>query len=742
MRIYISAILVALCHVISAQVFEGRVLDVHTREGIPFAQVSVHDYHLSVSCDEEGKFALHGKFPEQIRVTVSASGYDRITEVIKLVNKLELFLEELHLDFDEVLVTASGNELKRNAISYVELKSIKELNELPKISMGHMLEVIPGVYNASTGPGISKPVIRGFQGIRVLTFLNGIRMEGQQWGGDHGLGISELGIGSVEVLKGPASLAYGADALGGVLYLSNEGYADQFKHNINFSSLFESNTMGSVNSLLYKGSTKNVKYMIGGRFASHADYQLASKAFVRNSRFQDQNLKFSMGWHKGKWVGNVRYDFSHSSLGIPGHTHDSIATAVSFLSDEQVRKFSIPIQYLDNHVASFENKLVFDKHIAQILVGYSLNQLIEHDEKVTIPELFLSTHAIPYKVNLTSKVGTNVDLQYGWQGLYLQQNNNAKAMDRLVPDANQLDNGLYFTSVWTKKRLRVLAGVRGDVRTLKSMQDVKFTDALSIAYGGFNFSWGMSVNFNKNHVLRTNITSGFRTPHLSELMSNGVHHGSFRYEVGNRDLKSEKALQLDLAYEFVGEHLSVVLNPFFNGIIDFVYLSPQGFTIDGLPVFNYEQSKSSVLQAGADVGVHYHPHFAHILHIESSFSYLDLFSSNTSVYSFIPQPRWSNTLSTRFEMKSKVKVNNVILQLNYFLPQTKVAQFETMSVDYATVDLGTQLSFGKSNLVSLQIGARNIFNKQYTNHLSRLKNIGVSNSGRSFYIKLLANLNF
>src|SRR5690606_39676713 len=98
MRIYISAILVALCHVISAQVFEGRVLDVHTREGIPFAQVSVHDYHLSVSCDEEGKFALHGKFPVQIRVSVSASGYDRIKEVIKLVNKLELFLEELHLE--------------------------------------------------------------------------------------------------------------------------------------------------------------------------------------------------------------------------------------------------------------------------------------------------------------------------------------------------------------------------------------------------------------------------------------------------------------------------------------------------------------------------------------------------------------------------------------------------------------------------------------------------------------------
>src|SRR5690606_20079650 len=121
MRIYISAILVALCHVISAQVIEGRVLDVHTREGIPFAQVSVHDYHLSVSCDEQGKFALHGKFPDQIRITVSASGYERITEVIHLSNKIELFLEEMHLDFDEVLVTASGNELKKNAISYVEL---------------------------------------------------------------------------------------------------------------------------------------------------------------------------------------------------------------------------------------------------------------------------------------------------------------------------------------------------------------------------------------------------------------------------------------------------------------------------------------------------------------------------------------------------------------------------------------------------------------------------------------------
>lgn len=722
------------------QAIQGLVVDAETNVSIAFANVSLVDYNVVVQSDENGLFSIMGRYPLPLTIRVGATGYELKTVKFTNDESLKISLDPIHFDFDEVNVTASGNEMKRNNVSFVELKSVKELNEVPQLSLGQMLENIPGVYNASTGPGISKPVIRGLQGVRVLTLLNGVRMEGQQWGGDHGMGISELGIGTVEVMKGPASLLYGADALGGVLYLSNELYGYQGAHCIEVGSHFESATLGTVNHLLYKGATKNLKFIVGGRLASHADYQTPSKQFVKNSRFQDQNLKFGMGWHRGMWVGNVRYDYSNSTIGIPGHSHDSVPATADFLSNKQLRKKSLPVQYLTNHVASWENKLILNRHTLQLLTSFTLNQLLEHDEKVTIPELFLNTYNLPYKFNVESRLKNNVALNYGLQGMYLSQINAHEAVGRLVPNANQADNGLYFVTSWTKNKWRLQGGARGDVRSIISKVDEKFTSQFSKSYVGYNFSLGSSYEISKRHLVRLNATSGFRIPHLSELLSDGVHHGTFRYEVGSTDLTTEKAFQVDFSYEFTGEHLSLVLNPFLNQIVDYIYLEPQDYLKGGMRVYNYNQTKSGVTQYGGDVAVHWHPHFAHILHYESSFSYLYMQAREQNAYSFIPQPRWSNSIIARFSMKSKVKVDNVVVQYHYYLPQTTVAQFETASVDYGVLDVGMQMSVVGKLPLKLQFGVKNVTNTTYINHLSRLKNLGLHSIGRSFYVKLLIDL--
>lgn len=725
-----------------SQSVRGKITDSETKEGIPHARIALVDFQIEVHTNDDGDFTIEGKFPSQLKIRVTASGYEPITLEIDSNKEVLVQLESMHFDLDEVMVTASGNELKRNSVSYVELKSIKELNELPKLSLGQMLESIPGVYNLSTGPGISKPVIRGLQGVRVLTLLNGVRMEGQQWGGDHGMGVSELGIGTVEIMKGPASLLYGADALGGVMYLSNEPFENQGHHRITASSHFESNTMGTVNSLVYSGSTKIFKILAGGRFASHADYQLPNGNYVKNSRFQDNNAKLAIGWHHGKWVGNIRYDWSSSTIGIPGHSHDSLPQTADFISTNQLRKKTLPVQYLSNHIASIENKLVLSKHTIQLLTGFSMNQLTEHDEKVTIPEMKMNTYNIPYKLNFESRLNNAVVLTYGLQGMYLFQRNNPQAEDRLVPNADQSDNGIYFLTAWTKNKWKVQGGARADVRWISSATDSKFQEGFNKTFAGYNFSLGTNYTISKRHLVRMNATSGFRIPHLSELLSDGVHHGTFRYEIGDVNLTTEKAMQVDLSYEFSGEHLSLMINPFVNGIQDYIYIQPQNNFIDGIQVFNYQQANSLVMQYGADLGVHWHPHFAHILHFESTFSYLQMHSVDTDAYSLIPQPRWSNSLIARFEMKSKFKVDNVVLQYAYYLPQTTVSQFETRSVDYGVLDLGVQCSLDGRVPLQLQFGVRNLTNTNYINHLSRLKTLGLENAGRSFYVKLVINLNF
>lgn len=723
------------------QSIQGEVMDVETKEGVPFARVTLVDFHTAVQCDENGKFTIKGRFPETIHLRAVAAGYEAVSKEVNTRENITVLLEAIHLEIDEVTVTASGNELKRNSVSYVELKSVKELNELPKASLGQLLEGIPGVYNSSTGLGISKPVIRGLQGVRVLTLLNGVRMEGQQWGGDHGMGISELGIETIEVLKGPASLQYGADALGGVLYLSNEHYENQGTHRVTASSQFESNTMGTASSLAYNGATKNLKILAGGRFASHADYQVPDGRFVKNSRFRDANAKFGLGWHHGKWVGNIRYDWSSSTLGIPGHTHDSVPETADFLSESQLRKKTLPVQYLSNHIASWENKLVLSKHTIQLLTAFTMNQLIEHDEKVTVPHLLINTFNVPYKLNVESRLKNDIVLTYGLQGMYLVQQNDPKAEDRLVPNARQNDNGAYFLVGWMKDKWRLQGGARADVRTISSSPDSKFTQPFSRTYAGYNFSLGASYSVSKKHIFRLNATTGFRIPHLSELLSRGVHHGTFRYEIGDVSLKTEKAVQLDLSYEYAGEHLSLVVNPFVNGIRNYIFVQPQDSFINGVQVFHYKQTSMPVLQAGTDLGVHWHPHFAHILHFESTFSYLAMFAQNADAYSLIPQPRWNNSVIARFEMKSRFRIDNVVLQYAYYLPQQTVSQFEAPSVDYGLLDLGMQCSVASKIPLQLQFGVRNLTNTTYINHLSRLKTLGLYNPGRSYYVKLVINLN-
>ncbi len=148
--------------------------------------------------------------------------------------------------------------MQNQTISNIESRKLSELNIIQPTTLGEAISNIPGVYQSTTGVGISKPVIRGLSGSRVVTYLNGLRIENQQWGGDHGMGVDELGIGSVEVIKGPASLLFGADALGGVVYFVDEPYENQNTISSTLQSRYNSVTMGSDNTLSLRAAKRTL----------------------------------------------------------------------------------------------------------------------------------------------------------------------------------------------------------------------------------------------------------------------------------------------------------------------------------------------------------------------------------------------------------------------------------------------------------------------------------------------------
>lgn len=736
----------ALCVQRSAclQEVSGYVRSGSNEKGIPFASVYAMDQGLGCLTDTAGFFIFSSILPERFSVRVSAVGYETRAVEIKTqdikAGGLIIILEEHHLDLDEVIVSSNQQESQKYNSFHIETRKLADLNTFPSNSPADMIANIPGVYSATNGVGIAKPVIRGSQGMRVITLLNGLRIENQQWGGDHGMGITELGIGSVELIKGPSSLLYGADALGGVVYFIDEPYAAAGHHELNVRTQFESVSMGTRNSALYKISGNKFRINVGALYSNHADYQLPNGRYAQNSRFTDQALKFSMGTNRKNWTMHVRYTFSMSRLGIPGHSHDSVPDPSEFQVEQQGRNRIIPVQLFQNHYLSIENKFFYGRHQWSLQGGQTFNRLTEFEEKVTIPGIWMDLSNTLYQVKHKFFINESMSLVSGYQGMFQLNRNLEGAQERLLPDAFTTDNGIYSILYFSKRRWNLQAGVRYDVRRIESLEQFEGISSLTRLFGGLNYSAGAVWN-HKDHTFRANISSGFRAPHLSELLSNGYHHGALRFEIGDTSLLSERSSQLDLTYQLDREHVQFMINPFGSVLANYIYLNPLDTIIDGMPTFQFEQLRTGI-SYGADASIHYHPHFAHWLHAELSYSYVEIRGQDINV-AMIPPTRISSLIKIEFNMKRKFRLDQVAFQYNYFFAQQRVATFETETPSFSVINFGLEGGWYFSNGQRLQIktGVRNLLNTTYIDHLSRLKNISLPFPGRNIYVSFMYQIN-
>jgi iron complex outermembrane receptor protein len=222
---------------------------------------------------------------------------------------------------------------------------------------------------------------------------------------------------------------------------------------------------------------------------------------------------------------------------------------------------------------------------------------------------------------------------------------------------------------------------------------------------------------------------------LTELLSNGFHHGALRYEIGDVDLNPEYARQADFTVELTGDHLVLLYNPFVNAIRDYIYLQPLGYNVDGIPAFAYDVL-SEVVFYGNDVGIHYHPHFAHNLHFETTWSYINTRTPTDSSVSLLPPQRLQTTLKYSFEGTRKFGLREVNVMHTFMDAQRKVAFMESPSESYQVLDASVAFHLIGKQRWEFRLGVKNLLNEQYIDHLSRLKNIGMPAPGRNTYISI------
>ena len=718
--------------VLFAQSFSGKVIDSNTNKGIPFASVFITEVELGTTCDSLGNFEFISNLPNYFTLRISATFYETqslsatpdINHTIALIPK--------HLSFDDIIVSSPlGGNARQNAYRIDKL-SINELNSIKGSNLSEAISNIAGVQNASQGTGNSKPVIRGMQGVRILTVLNGMRIEGQQWGGDHGMAIGQLGLGSVEVIKGPSSLLYGSDALGGVLFLVDAPYAKINQLEVTASTSFESVDLNSTSSIMLKSNKGPFRFSLGALMSESSDFQAPNGDYLNNSRYSEKGIKFSMGFNKENWVSHLRYTYGQNIYGVPGEEHEEEHEAEheeSFLVGSQKRGRLLQYQKIDNHLISWENKFFIGKHTLEILAGNTFNHFQEFEDLVDTSALNLKLNNSLVNIKFNYSINPSWKLITGTQAMMQVNVNDPIAEERLIPDFIQLDGGLFSILSYKRKDWNIQSGVRYDLRSL-TVKDSSF----SSIYQSPNFSFGV-VNSKSLRTFRLNISTGFRAPHLTELMSNGEHHGAARYEVGDANLVSERATQMDASMEFHLEHFEFIINPYFNRLQNYISLEKTDQYIGDLPVYTYNRFSNANLY-GSDFGVHYHPHFAHWLHLETSYSYIRGEQLNGESLGQIPQNKLNTFLKANFNMKQKIKLEAIVLQHEYYSIQSHVSDFETTTNDYQLFNIASHFLIDIKTPLKINLGIKNIFNVEYYNHLSRLKNLNVFHPGRSFYVSM------
>ena len=717
---------------------EGIVLD---EENNPLVEVDVFlaDQNIITKTDAKGMFFFDEDLPNNTYINFFKNGY--ISKLVKYKKKTDfkIVLQKLHVTLDEVGVVESYSELGNSRLTSIEKKSLNKVFTSEN-SMVESITQLSGVDIISSGQGIQKVVVRGLSGMRVVTFLNGMQINNQQWANDHGIGFTDLGLGEVELIKGSSALKYGSEAIGGLLYFKDEPFVSSQKLSGYFATKLSNSSYLTSNQFGVKWNQKNLFFNLYGQYAISTDYRLPDGTYLFNSRFNQRAVKFSVA-HRYKKLQNIfRYQYHFENPGIPGHAHvlnpaeidivDITSSSVD-LSDDY--NFTVPYQLVNNNLFTFQSNFMLNNLKLSMHAGYFINNLKEH-EKWTTPDFDISIK----HTQLSPNVRYNVDKFTFNLGSQISLLNNINNQDkRLVPDASSVNVGPYAIVDFEDENFGFNYGIRFDYKSLEC-NDTYFDINYDNEFSNTSFSAGLYYKLSDN-TIRLTYSGAYRAPHFSELFSNGVHHGTNRYEIGNINLDIEKANQIDFKYQWANDHFGVVLNPFFQDISNFISITPSDSFQNNYRVYNYMQYES-VTMTGVEMNLHYHPHQLHNLHLEQSYSFLQT-TNKDDQYGLAMVP--ANSIKTKilfdfteYENITKYKFSYISLFHTYKFKQENFAQYEELTESYNILNFSLGLKLNKK--LDCRLGINNLLNEEYSPHTSRIRGVagGVPDPGRFYTIDL------
>lgn len=768
----------------------GHVTDAKTNEPLANATVYVHEARITVITDKDGGYRIQRLTAGKFLVEVTFAGYGTGIETVTVNGdaQKDFSLSPTIVENAGVTVTgvAGASQIKKTPVP-VSIVNKQGLLKQSSTNIIDALTRIPGVSQISTGPAISKPTIRGLGYNRLVVINDGVRQEGQQWGDEHGIEVDEYGVSRAEVLKGPASIMYGSDALAGVVNFISVVPAPQntIRGNV-FGNYQSNNRMRGLHADI-SGNNNGFIWGLNGSFKAAADYKNKYDGYVFNSKFREKNVAGYIGLQK-KWgfshliVSNFdqepgliegERDETTGQFLKPvndnGTAEEAIATDADFKSTHPY----IPRQHIQHFKITTDNSFNIGKDRLTFNLGYQRNQrqefgnVLEPDEK----ELYFDLNTVNYNLQYHFAEKNNWKTSIGINGM--QQTNKNKGEEQLIPEYDLFDIGGFVYTQKSIGKLTLSGGLRFDNRSLNSKEleadgETKFA-GFKKDFSNVSGSAGLSYEASEKTTLKLNIARGFRAPSIPELASNGAHEGTNRYEYGNNNLKSEQSLQVDAGLDWNTEHVSLEATLFYNNVNNFIYyrkLSAAGggdsLIVDGSDeffAFQYDQRNAHLY--GAELSLDIHPHPLDWLHFENTFSYvrgmLNEAEDGSKNLPFIPAARLINELRGDFLKKGKI-LRNLYAKAeldNTFAQNDPYTGYntETATKGYSLFNLGLGGDIVSRNktLFSVYLALNNVTDVAWQSHLSRLKytaenavtgRTGVYNMGRNFSVKLNVPLNF
>ena len=632
------------------------------------ASVYIADQDIISYTNEFGEFTFSTKIPKNSIIEFKKYGYS--TKVVNYKGgELKVYLEKLHVELDEVGIIDKSQKLGEGKTLSIETKSLNN-NFISSSSLVQTITKLPGINTIGSGLGIQKIVIRGLSGLRVVSYLNGMKVNNQQWANDHGIGFTDLGLSEVELIKGASSLMYGGEAVGGLVFFKDSPFIESKIPSGYIATKFDNSHFLFGNQFGFKWSINNFFINLYGQYDLAADYRLPNNTYLFNSRFRNKGIKFSIAKRTDNTQSIFRYQNNVDEVGIPAHAHgdlseidiNDLASSELILPDDF--EATRPTQFINNHLFTLENIIFNNQSKYTFFIGHFINHLQEF-EKWTVPGFDIKTNNSIGRFNY-KKFYNNFTFNAGTSFEYLD-NKNSEATDTLTPNASSKDIGFYSILDFENKGVGFNIGVRFDHKNVKS-SDVNFENS----YTSFSSSAGFFIEKN-DHISRLTYSSSFRSPHFSELFSYGLHHGTMRFEIGNLNLENEKSHQFDFKHQWSSQHFAFVVNPFFQYIHNFISINPTSeFYNNTYRIYNYEQFKDVVLY-GFEANVHYHPHILHNLHFHQSYSFLNARNLDQDTYLTLTPANKIKT-SVNFDVKQYkfLKMSNISLYHMFVFNQDNV----------------------------------------------------------------------